>query len=180
MPLFVLAIPELSGADAARINAIRSAHDPQHGPVAPHVTLVFGTDALNAAGLEGHVRAAVSAEHAFDVVFRAAMPYPERAGSSEAGEYSYVFLVPDEGNSRLVRLHDALYAGPLAAERRLDLPYISHVTLARATLPRATVLAADWKANEPPIQGHVDGLNIVELEGGQLIERARIPLAQVP
>ena len=50
-------------------------------------------------------------------------------GADDEDERAYVFLVPDDGYATISRLHDALYAGPLASHLRLDLPYVPHITI---------------------------------------------------
>ncbi|MDA0351516.1 MAG: 2'-5' RNA ligase family protein [Chloroflexi bacterium] len=179
MPVFVLAIPEFSETDSARIEAIRAEHDPQHTLVPPQVTLVFAIDSIDASDahamrtLEAHTRIATARQRAFDVVFRAATLYP----ASTPTEDDYTFLVPDEGNSRLIRLHDALHTGMLATERRLDLPYVPHVTIARGTPPAMATLATTWNAEEPPIQARIAALDIVELASGAATTLVRVALA---
>jgi 2'-5' RNA ligase len=174
MSLFVLAVPEFSEEDAARIDVVRAAHDPQHTLVPPHVTLVFAVDPSEGSdALEAHVRAAAARERAFEVVFRSATPYPADAPTEDA----YTFLVPDEGNSRLIRLHDALHGGMLAAERRLDVPYVPHVTIARGAPASMAALAGTWNAEEPPIQGRIAALDVVELASGVATTLAHVALA---
>jgi len=41
-----------------------------------------------------------------------------------------VLLIPDEGNGRLLRLHDSLYIGILAEKWLMKIPYIPHMTVA--------------------------------------------------
>ena len=43
---------------------------------------------------------------------------------------THLFLVPNEGCSAFVILHDPLYTGSLTDSLRLDIPFISHLTIA--------------------------------------------------
>jgi 2'-5' RNA ligase len=40
-----------------------------------------------------------------------------------------LFLLVQEGNSEIIRLHDELYTGVLAEFHRDDLPFVPHITL---------------------------------------------------
>lgn len=49
---------------------------------------------------------------------------------SGVGEYSYVFLVPDEGFSQIIQLHDKIYTKELSSSLCLDIPFVPHITVA--------------------------------------------------
>lgn len=42
-------------------------------------------------------------------------------------DYWHVFLTPDEGNSEIIKLHDALYSGELSDNLLLEIPFIPHI-----------------------------------------------------
>jgi len=172
--LLVLAYPEAAPADRAWIEAIRAAHDPASARVHAHFTLVYPTQALAAAQLIAHVRAVARAYPAFPFVLRAAIPYPDGSGPEK-----HVFLMPDAGFGALVRLHERLYSGPLASDRRLDMPTVPHITVARLTDPaRSRDLAAELNARDWSIPGTVTALTVVRDDGVAVRALARVPLGQ--
>jgi DNA-binding CsgD family transcriptional regulator len=68
----------------------------------------------------------------------------------------HVFLVPDEGNSLLIKLYDRLYQEPLATELRLEIPFISHLGIASNAEPAVCkALAADLNHMDLAIRGQV-------------------------
>lgn len=76
------------------------------------------------------------------------------------------FLVPDEGFSDLVGLHDAPYTGPLRAELRLDLPFIPHFAVANATsAERCKNIVDDLNAQRREIHARVEKLDIIAYDG---------------
>ena len=50
-------------------------------------------------------------------------------------EFTDLFLVPDEGYSDIVKLHDKLYSGILKNNLRFDIPYIPHIGIGGSTNP---------------------------------------------
>lgn len=126
MALCVVNYPTLSSGDYEWIQNIRREHNQLFFDVVePHFTLVFPTDKIEKSTLIAHV-AEISAQISpFEVVLRCAI-----LGDPSFMDHSHAFLIPDEGLSHIVRLHDALYTGPLQSELRLDLPFIPHVSVA--------------------------------------------------
>lgn len=54
--------------------------------------------------------------------------------NKDAGnDYWHVFLVPDEGNSQIIKLHDKLYSDFLLDTLRLDIQFTPHVGIANST-----------------------------------------------
>ena len=162
MALTVLGRPRLTAADAAWIRVLRDRHAwalraPEIGP---HVTLVFPTDSTDATTATGHLAVVAGEIAAFSLAFRCALPVADAPSGG-----TYIYLVPDEGFSTLVRLHDRLYSGPFADALRLDLPYIPHITLgwiAEARLARA--LADDLNGQEPDIQARLETVELFDLD----------------
>src|SRR3546814_2589021 len=79
----------------------------------PYTTLFRSTTAT------GHLAVVAGDAAPVALAFRCALPVQD----PDSGD-TYVYLVPDEGFSALVRLHDRLYSGPFADARSLDRPYI--------------------------------------------------------
>jgi hypothetical protein len=169
MALLALAYPKLAPGDLAWIEALRTAHDPAHGLVAAHFTLVFPVAGMDAASFSAAIRQQLQGCAPLSFVLRSALPVKDVIGPT-----TDVYLVPDEGFGALVRLHDRLYAGQLAGQLRLDIPYIPHITIARSLDPFACKgLADDLNARTIALAGTITALDIVLHEEGavQTLER---------
>jgi 2'-5' RNA ligase len=131
----VLAYPQFTDKELAWIEAIRTTLDPQAELIAPHVTLVFPIAEYQIAVHEVilHTRAVALDTPPFVLNLRCALVMPDIVGSG-----AHLFLVPDEGMSHFVKIHDQLYRGPLAPYLRLDIPFIPHITV--GTGPDAAAL----------------------------------------
>jgi hypothetical protein len=80
--------------------------------------------------------------------------------------HAHAFLVPDEGFSAVVRLHDRLHSGPLARELRLDLPFIPHLAVANTPTPEACKEIVDALNARPfEIRGSVESLDVIGFDG---------------
>lgn len=162
MALAVVNYPTLSEDDVAWIQAIRQKHDPLYfNVIDPHFTLIFPTDAVSERTLIDHVRRCIGESISFDVVFRCVI-----LGDPDFQEHAHAFLVPDEGFSDVVRLHDRLYTGLLAGELRLDLPFIPHVGIANTPRPEQCKIIVDQlNAEEFEIRGRVEMLDVIGYDG---------------
>lgn len=162
MALAVLGRPRLTAADTAWITALRDRHGDAlaAAEIGPHVTLVFPTDATDATTATGHMAMVAGNTVPFDLAFRCALPVAD----PNSGD-TYIYLVPDEGFSALVRLHDRLYSGPFADALRLDIPFVPHITLGRiAEAKLARALADDLNGQEPEIRGRLETIELFRIE----------------
>ncbi len=106
------------------VAALRARYDPFHATVRDHVTLVFPLpDTVARDALEAHVREVASRWTPFRL---------HLAGLHRSWD-NWLLLGAREGSDEVVRLHDELYAGPLADHLRTDLPYAPHVGLGLCT-----------------------------------------------
>lgn len=172
MSLALLCEPEFSAADRSWIEGIRERHDPQHGRVPPHVTLVFPVTNVEAEPLARHVETIAAQTGRIEFCLRSAL-----AVKDALSEMAHVFLVPDEGFAALVRLHDRLYAGPLAGALRLDIPFIPHVTVAGFTdVVRAMALADNLNEAVIAVAGSISAITMIRLDGGmaRTVDRIRL------
>jgi 2'-5' RNA ligase len=139
MALLVLAYPSLSRRDYEWMQAIRADHDQLYFSVVdPHFTLVFPVSNVAEPEFLRHVERQASGVRSFPFVTRSAVVVKDTLSP-----YSYVFLVPDEGNSSVVKLHDRLYTDVLRPELRLDLPFMPHIGVATSLDPEACKRVAD-------------------------------------
>lgn len=84
----------------------------------------------------------------------------------DGGEYSYVFLVPDEGMSSIIRLHDLIYSGDLSSSLRLDIPFVPHITVASSkNLSHCKSLCDRINSERLEIRGEVHELALVIEDG---------------
>ncbi|MCR9074181.1 MAG: 2'-5' RNA ligase family protein [Alphaproteobacteria bacterium] len=165
MSLVVLGRPSMAAADRAWIDALRDRHRGAvfERAIGAHVTLVFPTEATDPTSATSHL-ATVAAETApIDLLFRATMPWLDRY----TGE-TYVYLVPDAGNGKLIRLHDHLYSGPFSDVLRLDLPFVPHITLGRFGEAKvAKALVDDLNAQDIELRARLDTVELFRLSEGE-------------
>jgi 2'-5' RNA ligase len=173
-PLVVIAYPTLSPADHARVQEIRAAHDERYFKlVDPHITLVFPTSALGERELISHVRDGAAGQTKIDFILRCAMVWDDATQPCW-----HVFLVPEEGFSAVVGLHDRLYRGPLASELRLDIPFIPHMGVATSPDSQACKALADLlNTGGIAITGRIERLDITAVETDRVRTIATVNLA---
>jgi len=173
MTLLAIAQPVLAPEDMAWLEAFRRQHDPRYQAIEPHFTLVFGCRLAEPEAFLRHVRNIGKRTAPVPFVCRYA-----QLGSDDEVDRAYVFLVPDEGNSELSRLHDRLYTGPLAAALRLDLPYTPHITIgAKDDRQVAKRLCDDINERRPVIPGVVQSLQVLVREHDALRQLHTVPLS---
>lgn len=170
--LLVVAFPELKQEDRAWIEALRTKHHPRAGAIAAHFTLVYPTGYVAEELVLSDARRHVSEVGEFSFVLRYALPFPD-----DGGQFVDVFLVPEEGFSALARLSDRLYSGVLASARRLDLPSIPHLTIARFCDAAEAASFCDRLNREPfEIVGRITSIDVLRREGGEIHSIASLPL----
>ena len=157
----ILAYPKLSEADYKRIQSIRSKHDDRYyGIVEPHFTIVFPVFNYNVSLLSEHVKNLSSGVEPIEFTLRCTTIVKD-----SFSEYTDVFLVPDEGNSELIKLHDRMYTGLLRDELRLDIPFIPHIGIGASRDPvKAKNISDSINSEEICIKGIIDELVLVEYE----------------
>ena len=111
-------------SDRDWIEHIRRAYDPQQGFVEPHFTLVFPFTGIPIERVVPHVASVVAATPTITFVLRCASAVRDPLSSR-----GHLFLLPEEGNDALRRVHDKLYSGALASELNADIPFVPHVTV---------------------------------------------------
>ena len=172
MRIAIIAVPRFAPDDLEWIDRIRSRYDPQRNVIAPHFTLVFPfeTDAAEAA-LE-HAVSVASQTKPSNFVLRSAL-----AAKDAFATLSHVFLIPDEGFSSVVALHESLNSGDFAPIARPDIPFIPHVTVGAFENPeQADAVADELNAGGVAIAGTIFVLDVLELDGKAVREILRIGL----
>lgn len=173
MQYLVVAYPRLDEADARWVQAIRQQYDPHAAIIAPHFTLVFPTEIEDERRFLLELRQQAAPFAPFTFVIRCALPVKDLLSPS-----THIFLVPDEGLSTLVRLHDALYASSLAPVLRLDIPFIPHITVgATGELAVAKAITDAVNLQERAVEGVIDQLSLIRFDGRTVELREQIALA---
>ena len=168
----VIARPHFDRADLAWLTDIRSRRAGSRGE--PYFTLVFSAVDASPAAFVAGVRARVKDVHAIRFRLRSALVAPEPS----VGRF-HVFLIPDEGFGAILKLHDALHTGPVAAALRKDSPYLPHITVATSpNFDTARNLAIALNNGVIDIHGHIDALQVERREGEGVKQVAEIPLSK--
>lgn len=162
MALAVVNYPTLSNEDYEWIQSVRKRHDRlYYNVVDPHISLVFPIEDIDQSTLVEHVRECTRSKSPFEVVFRCAI-----LGDPDFEGHAHAFVVPDEGFSDGVRLHNRLYTGPLAEFLRLDLPFLPHLGVANTPEPTDCKAIVDQLNDQRfEIRGQVETLDVIEYDG---------------
>jgi len=172
MALVVVNYPNISERDYAWIQAIRAEHDIYYEIVSPHFTFVFPSSTTDEAGFVGHIKRRTKGVKRIRFVLRCALVVKDCLS-----KYTHVFLMPDDGFSDIVRLHDRLYTGLLASELRLDIPFLPHIGIGSAIAPEACKgLAENLNEGNFSIEGTIDTLDIASFGGKSMKTIERIQL----
>ncbi len=173
MKYYVITYPELSSGSFEWIQKYRESHDSQYKLVDPHFTLVFGIEDIDEHALVKEIEKYASDTDTFTFKINSATINVDKDRATE-------FLVPDEGNSALIKLHDKLYSGILADHLRLDMNYVPHITIGdRSDIP--TSKAHITKLNSSPIniEGEITSIDIIKVENtSQLMTIKKVPLRE--
>lgn len=161
MALVLLSYPVISDSDLAWIQNVRAEHDRLYYNVAaPHFTIIFPISNLDQESFVTHVMEHVRETAAIQFVLRCAVVVKD-----VLSEYMHVFLVPDEGFSDIVKVHDRLYSGSAAPHLRLDIPYLPHIGIGNSLDPLICKrLVDELNASDFQIRGEIKTLDIVSYE----------------
>lgn len=170
MALLIVAPLETSPIERGRIEAIRRRHDPHHGVIGAHVTLVFPFETPDARTAAAHLAGIAARQGAIALRLSAYL-----AVRDFGDRQSQVFLVPDQGRAEVEDLHDAHYTGPLASRLRTDIPFIPHVTVAaREHHDEAEDLVREL--GQVGIAARLSRLELIDFDGGKATVLERFEL----
>ena len=174
MAYLVLAYPELVDSDLNDIQRYRELHDELYFKVVdPHFTLVFPVFDIAEETFIKEVKNITKGQVKFNFYLRCATI------SKDAFNDSYhTFLVPDEGYSHFVRLHDRLYSGAFMDNLRLDINYIPHVAIGNSNdKSLCKKMVDEWNEKDFAIRGSISALTIIRYEAGIVTNLVEIELA---
>ncbi|MBN2442712.1 MAG: 2'-5' RNA ligase family protein [Spirochaetales bacterium] len=171
--LLVIAYPQLSDADLKWIDDFRKEYDTLfYGIVEPHFTIVFPTFGISQSQFITEIQDKVKTFKSFDFTIRCAMMTNDPLSS-----FYYVFLSPDEGNSNIVKLHDACYSGILRSTQRLDIDFYSHIGIGNTNDPVKCKELVDMINNQNRIiKGTVSALHVISYGDRKVTEIEAINL----
>lgn len=171
--LVVIAYPELSSVDSARIGVLRQEHDPHRvDVVGPHLTLVFPTTLLEADALSQHTRSCAKDLEPITLLL-------DRVDVVEDDSENLfrTLLVPTVGYEPVVALHDALYRPPLDTELRSDVAYVPHLSLGAGSRGAMMTLASQLEGEGTIIKTRLTKLTVASYDGSKVLDLVTVPLA---
>ena len=172
MPNFIIAYPEITGADFNWVQSIRKQKDGMYDAVNPHVTLVFGTDKLSIGELYEHTQNKLKDSKSFKVVFGSV-----KVVKDEFRNVFHAFLIPKDGYKEIIDLHDKLYTDQLASELKSDIPFIPHITIGMSpNEDEMNALAGDINSTGKTIVGKINTVNIVQYDGTKVVDCEKVSL----
>jgi 2'-5' RNA ligase len=158
MSLLVLAYPKISKKDFKWVQNIRSKHDARYyNIVNPHFTLVFPAEGYKQNEFINDLVGNSLEFKRIKFISRRAVLVKD-----SISEFTDLFLVPDEGYSDIVKLHDNLYSGILKNSLRFDIPYIPHIGVGGSTNPvEGKSIADELNRSNFTINGILDKLAVI-------------------
>jgi 2'-5' RNA ligase len=176
MALLVLAYPEIAPSNYERIQEFRKLNDElYYHVVEPHFTLVFPLpgdwkDETLITEIEKQIRGIQQ----FEFCIRCA------ALNKDAFSDTYhTFLVPDEGYSNILKLHDKLYSEKLFPHRKLQVDYIPHMGIGNSKDPlRCLEMVEYWNKTEFATEGRIAILDVANYENDSVQTIQRIYLGE--
>lgn len=174
MALLALAYPELCRSDYVQIQEFRKQHDElYYHVVEPHFTLVFSVGNWQAEPFIAEIRKQAEGIRSFDFCLRCAT-----VNKDAFGDYYHTFLVPDEGYSHIVKLHDQLHSDLLFSHRRLDVDFIPHIGMGNSKDPSGCIeMVRAWNDHDFAIPGRILVLDVVSFEDKVVRTIERLSLA---
>ncbi len=173
MALLIVAYPEVSKDDYDLIQTFRRQHDElYYNVVKPHFTIVFPVfDWAKDAFVAESVKQAQGIR-SFRFTLRSAV-----LNKDAFNDYYHVFLVPDEGYGRIIRLHDQMYADKLFPQRALEIDFIPHIGIGNSRDPLACLaMTREWNKQDFAISGWVLALDVVSYENDTTKTIQKMPL----
>ena len=145
--------------DTSSIQAIREKYDPQFQLIKPHITVVFPFPAIDKDVLCKHINRILSFHSAFNITLE----------GLKCSFDNYLFLLINQGNDTIVRLHDELYTKVLAEHLRKDIEYDPHVGLG-SFKTKSGCKDAEKKVEKLNLRlnGIVETLDLLEIEEDHL------------
>ncbi len=169
--LYVLTYPMFEPNIAANLARFRTAHEPERAVlVPPHITLVFGLSDIKPAEFLEFCQDNAKSTAAFKVTFTKV-----ETAYDPFDRMHKMFLMVDDSQAMLPKLHRRLYLGPHRTQLDDAIPYRAHMTVA-TNAERAIIDSLDIaEIGKLPITGFIRSLEVVELVDGVLHRLKTLP-----
>lgn len=173
MAFLVLAYPEITIDDFDRIQNYRRNNDKLYYKVVdPHFTVVFPVFDITENEFIKEVKDKSADIKKFNFIIRCAT-----INKDAFSDYYHTFLVPDEGYSNIVKLHDRLYSDKLQNDLRLDIDFVPHIGIGNSRDKYLCKKMADeWNEKEFSISGKITHLTVVNYENDTVTKIEEIEL----
>lgn len=160
MAYLVIAYPDLSSHHFTQLQSYRQKNDDLFTIIEPHFTFVFPMNDIYKVDFVNEIKAKSKAFKKIDFAIRCATVHKD-----SFSEHFYTFLVPDEGYSSMVKLHDKLYSGNLKDNLRLDIAFVPHIRIGNSIDKNlCKQMVNDWNHTDFLISGTISKLTIVKFE----------------
>lgn len=164
MGLLVAAFPELSDKDFNWLQDFRKKNDRYYNILNPHFTIVFPVYEIKEREFIEHVKKTTCELSEIEFTLCSAVTVKD-----SFSDFWDVLLTPDEGNSRIRKMHDALYTGLLITHLRLDIPYLPHMTVGNDIDPYYSFnMAKEINNADIAIKGMIKSITIASYDGKSL------------
>jgi 2'-5' RNA ligase len=159
MAFLVLAFPNLQINDYNLIQNYREKNDELfYTVVEPHFTIVFPIFDLTKEEFRNHICEKLNETKKINFTLRCST-----INKDSFNEYYHTFLVPDEGYSQIIKLHDKLYCGKLRENLRLDIDFVPHIGIGNSKNKFACKKIVDeLNEKEISINGTISNVTLVE------------------
>lgn len=165
MSYAVIAYPIISKKDFSFIQDYRKINDLKfYSMVDPHFSLVFPISNISESEFIDEVIKQTVSISKFHFTIRCAV-----INLDCTGKYYHEFLVPDEGYSDVVKLHDKLYSGKFYNNLRLDIDFIPHIGIGNSENVSVCKKNIDMlNSKDILIMGSIQVLEIVKYENDKV------------
>jgi len=161
MSLLAISYPKIDKKNFKWIQDHRKKHDGLYYEVMdPHIVLVFPVFDLTTDEFVGHISEKAAGIPVINFELRCAT-----VNKDSVLDYYHEFLVPDLGNSDIIKLHDRLYSERMLEYLRLDIDYIPHLGIGNSKDPMICKENVD-KINETPVRipGTLEKIDIISFQ----------------
>jgi hypothetical protein len=165
MSLVVLAYPKFSKSDYEWVQNHRKKYDKLYYEVVePHYTIVFPIYSVAEDIFIEEVLSKCKNEKTINFIIRSAV-----INKDLFIDTYHEFLVPDEGHSLIIKLHDKIYSEKLFPELRMDIDFIPHIGIGNSNDPLKCKYNVD-RINRSNIELHgiIDNLNIARYKKNKI------------
>ncbi len=165
MSFAVVSYPKISKKDFDFIQNHRRINDTKYFHIIdPHFAVIFPTTDFSKSDFIDEVVKQTTGITKFAFIIRCAT-----TNLDFSNKFFHEFLVPDEGYSKIVKLHDKLYSGRLIDNLRLDIDFIPHIGIGNSEdVSRCKKNIDKLNSQNLIISGSVQTLDIVKYENNKI------------